>query len=72
MASPINPELQSQIAVWRQKSAEGTLTQDEMRQAIIMMRAGRLSASTASEQSRRKSAKIAIPSADDLLDELGA
>ena len=65
------PELQAKIAIWRQKAVDGTLTVEEMKEAILALRAGRVSAAHASEASRRKAAKVAIPSADDLLAELG-
>lgn len=63
-------EQQSQIAVWRQKAAEGTLTIEEMREIVVLLRASRRTAAAASEQARRTRAKAAIPSADDLLSEL--
>ena len=66
-----SPELQSKIAIWRQKAVEGTLTVPEMKEAILALRAGRVSAAHASEGAKRKAAKTAIPSADDLLSELG-
>lgn len=67
----MTPELQSKIAIWRQKAADNTLTVDEMREAIAALRQGRVSAAVTSENARRKTAKVAIPSADDLLSELG-
>ena len=63
-------ELQAQIAQWRQKAADGTLTQDEMKEAIKLLRAGRVSAAYASDASRRKKAIKEIPHAADLLSEL--
>lgn len=66
----MNPELQSQIVIWRQKAAEGTLSIDEMRQAVAAIRGDRRGAATASEASRRKAAKKEIPSADDMLKQL--
>jgi hypothetical protein len=65
-----SPELQAKIAIWRQKAIDGTLTVEEMKEAILALRAGRVSAAHASENSKRKAAKVAIPSADDLLAEL--
>lgn len=66
-------ELQMKMSLWRQKAVEGTLTQDEMREAIALMRAGRAAGQTASASgtSRRAKAKAEIPSADDMLNELG-
>lgn len=66
-----SPELQAKIAVWRQMAAEDRLTLDDYKEAIACLRNGRVSASAASDTSRAKSAKVAIPSADDLLGELG-
>lgn len=70
---PQSVELQAKIAVWRAKAVEGTLTQEEMKEAIIIMREGRKSAGASGEgTTRRAKAKAAIPSADDMLSELGA
>lgn len=68
----MSPELQSKIALWRQKAIDGTLTQEEMKEAIVALRGDRRSAAHASDKSRRTKAKAAIPSADDLLSELEA
>jgi len=72
MSNPVPLELQAKITDWRQRAAEGTLTLDEMKQAIIHLRAGRLSALTAAGEAARtrKKAIIAIPSADDMLADL--
>ena len=66
----LSPELASKIAVWREKAKAGTLTQDEMRQAVAMMRGDRKSAAAASTQAKAKKAKAAIPDGDDLLNDL--
>ena len=73
MASPYTLETQALIAKWRQKALDGTLTLEEMRQAVDVMRGDRKNAAQASASSgtRRTKAKAAIPSADDMLDELG-
>ena len=63
----ISPELQSKIAIWRMKAAEGTLTQDEMKEAILHLRAGRVNAATSSAAAKRKKAIAAIPAAEDVL-----
>lgn len=67
----MTPETASQIAALRQKYAEGTATLEDMRLAVRLMREDRLHALRASEGARRKAAKVAIPSADDMLAELG-
>jgi hypothetical protein len=71
MTSPVSPELAARISEWRQKSIDGTLSIDEMREAVDAMRQGRVGAAHASEQSKRAKAKAVVPSAEDLLDELG-
>lgn len=74
MSSPIPLELQSKIAAWRLRAAEGTLTLDEMKEAIVHLRAGRLTAATAAATTKRTSAagakKTVIANSDDLLSEL--
>lgn len=62
---------QARVTEWRAKAQAGTLTVEEMREAIKVLRAGRVSAAFASETARRKKAKAVVPSADDLLSELG-
>jgi hypothetical protein len=64
-------EQQAKIAVFRQKLTEGTITVQEMREATELLRAGRKSAATASDSSRRTKAKAVIQSADEMLNELG-
>lgn len=69
--SPISPELQSKIALWRAKSQEGTITLEEMREAIILMRGGRKTAQEAAASSGKKaSAKKPARAVDDMLNEL--
>lgn len=66
------PELLQKLAIWRAKAADGTLTLDEMREAVALMRGDRKSgASAASSGTRRAKAKAEILSADDMLSELG-
>ena len=66
----ISPELAAKIATWRAKSLDGTITMEEMREAVKQMREGRLAASQASANSKRSKAKAAVSNADDLLNEL--
>lgn len=65
--SPISPELQQRIAIWRQRAAAGELTLDEMKDAVKFLRAGRLAAAEAASSVRRKKAVVAIPHAQDML-----
>lgn len=67
----MSPEVTSKLAHWRQKALDNTLTQDDMKEAIRIMRGDRVGASIASAKSRTSRAKAEIPSADDLLSELG-
>ena len=48
----MSPELVSKIAHWRAKAANGTLTADEMREAIAALRADRVGAAVASATSK--------------------
>lgn len=66
-----SPEMASKISRWRQLGAEGRLTEADMVEAIAALRGGRVGAQIASDTSRRKKAKVEIPTADDMLDELG-
>lgn len=66
-----SPELQAKIAEWREKARQGTLTIEEMKEAISAIRGDRKGAAIASEASKRKAAKKAIPDAKSLLSELG-
>lgn len=73
MTDPVHvvpPDLQSRISDWRRKSADGTITLDEMKQAIIALRSGRKAAAEASASSGKRT-KTPTRSADDLLNELG-
>jgi len=66
----MNPALASKIAVWRQKAADGTISLEEMREAVAALREGRKAAASSGERNKIAKAKAAIPSADDLLAEL--
>jgi len=69
----MSPELSAKVQLWRQKAREGTLTQDEMREAIATLRAERTGAAATSEKSREKKAGVrakANISSDDLLSQL--
>jgi uncharacterized membrane protein len=69
----MSPEMQAQIQLWRQKSRDGTLTQEEMREAIKALREDRVGAAKISAGSRAKKATAkakANVNSDDLLSEL--
>ena len=66
----ISPEMQAQVQIWRQKAREGTLTQEERRDAIRLLREDRKGAEGVSAASRAKKAPKAPVNADDFLSEL--
>lgn len=66
----IAPDISLKIAQWRQQAAEGTLTQDAMKEIILVLRENRMQAATTSASTKRKTAAKTIPSAGDLLSEL--
>ena len=72
MTNPVPLELQAKIASWRERAAAGTLTIEEMKEAIIHLRAGRLGAAQTVQRAAatRKKAIAVIPSQDDMLAEL--
>jgi len=66
----------AQIQIWREKIANGTITQEELRQAIQTLREGRLTASpkarsAGSGSTRKVGDSSAAQTAEDLLQELG-
>lgn len=68
-----SPELQLKIAQWRDKARQGTLTQDEMREAIAALRSDRTSipqATAGSKVTKARTAASKKPDSDDLLSEL--
>jgi hypothetical protein len=68
-----NPQLDLQMKVeeWRSKARAGTLTLEETREAIKVLRAGRSLIATATGGSKtNRATKAAKPSGDDLLSEL--
>jgi hypothetical protein len=65
-----SPQLQSQIAGWRQRAIEGTLSTEELIVAVKLIREGRVSAAYSADAAKRKKAVAAIPAANDLLSEL--
>lgn len=66
----VPPELQSKVIEWRHKSAQNTITLDEMKQAIILLRQGRRLAAEASTTSKSTSKKKPVTPVSDMLNEL--
>ena len=66
-----SPEVQARIAQLRARSNDGTITDDEYREAIALLRADRVSSVYSGEKrASRAKAKAAIPDALDMLSEL--
>ena len=70
----ISLDLEYKISIWRKKTADSTITLEEMKEAIIALRAGRLSAAEASAKSGaaggKARAKKAPVNAQSILDGL--
>ena len=66
----VSHAFQLKVAEWRQKAHEGTLTQDEMREAITFLRGERLAIASTATASKSKTTKPVI-NVDDLFSELG-
>lgn len=67
----MTPETISKIQMWRHKVMQQTITEEDMVEAIKVLRQDRQSAAVASETAKRSRAKAAVPDADDLVNELG-
>lgn len=65
----VSAEHINQVAIWRAKAREGTLTQEEMKSAIIFLRGERTAAAATAKTSRSKAASVDQAS---LLNELDA
>lgn len=70
MAQILSPEQQQRLTILRARQDSGEITLDEMKEAVLILRQGRVSAAAASDSSKRKKAATAIPNADDMLGEL--
>lgn len=66
----MTPETASKIAIIRQKVVDGTVTTEELKEGVMLMRQDRRTAATPAASAKRAKAIAAIPSADDLLGEL--
>jgi uncharacterized protein YnzC (UPF0291/DUF896 family) len=64
-------EIINRVNEFRRKMADGTITLDEQKEAIILLRQNRFSAQAAASASKKKpSTKKPVKSGDDLLSEL--
>ena len=71
----MTPETQYKITAWRQRALipsnqPGALTKTEMFEIVKILRDGRAAALQASDTKRTAKAKMEIPDADGMLDEL--
>ncbi len=66
----LSAETQARFASWRMKAAAGELSQDDMKEIILALRAGRNASAASASTSRKKAAMREIPRAEDLLGEL--
>jgi alkylhydroperoxidase/carboxymuconolactone decarboxylase family protein YurZ len=65
-----SPDESIQIQTWRAKCNAGTITQEELREALALLRRGRGGAHAASAASKAKKASKAPVDSDDLLSQL--
>jgi hypothetical protein len=70
--SLLSPEQQTRLIEWRAKAQAGSITLDELKAAVVMMRAGRSAAVTASAAGRASKAKAkpTEKAVESMLDEL--
>ena len=59
-------QIHAKVAVWRQRARDGTLTPEEMKEAIVFLRGAR----EAAVPRTTKKAATPLPSGDDLLKDL--
>lgn len=64
------PEVLSRIAHLQQKALADTITKEEMGEAVALIREGRVAAASRTDAAKRTKARQAIPSADELMDQL--
>lgn len=64
------PEITAKLNLWRDKAKDGVLTQEEMKEAIVLMRQGRYSACFASKAARAKKLVEELPTAEQLIEEI--
>ena len=56
----LSPDLLNQVAGWRSKVADGTITREELQKAILVLRENRRSAAAPRKPSASKSSKAPI------------
>ena len=67
----MTPEINQRIQLLRQRmAANEPISMEEMKEAVAIMREGRLSSAYSADATKRKKAMVAIPKAQDMLSEL--
>jgi hypothetical protein len=66
----MTPEQRTRYEEFKRKAIDNTITVDELKTAVILMRESRLNAQAANASSGKSKAKKTVKSADDLLNEL--
>lgn len=64
----VSPEMMTKIADWREKARQGQLTREEMREAIVFLRAERQAVPPAASRSTKS--QVASVNTEDLLGQL--
>jgi hypothetical protein len=64
----VSPEMMTKVALWREKARSGQLSREEMREAIVFLRAERQAVPPAASRSTKSQA--ASVNTDDLLGQL--
>lgn len=67
----LTPEMQMKVIEWRRKVKDGTITLDEMKEAIKLLRENRVTVGVAPKKSRSTKVKPESIDSDALLNELG-
>lgn len=66
----LTPDLREKLEIYRRKVIEGTVTRDELAEAVRIMRQGRVGASAQSRNARTKKEAYSAPiDSDSLLDD---
>lgn len=66
----MNAEIIAKVERWRSEAAAGTLSLEEMKEAIAFLRGDRKAAAASTDAVKRSKAVKMIPTAADLLNEL--
>lgn len=67
----MTPEINQRIQILRQRMAAGeAISVEDCKEAVALMREGRLSSAYSAEKTKRVKAMVAIPKAADMLSEL--